>query len=342
MSEEKTTTGWQPDAHLRGLLETLVVEEQKQASSSEFARLYLPWTESVWTKMKRALLPIQGVPSYFEEVSEAKRTELIRELEELPAAIAKKRAQREQVFARKRLKLSHVMAITQAVKEAQVEKGVERCIVFVAPTGGGKTELKDALLAEFGAARALEATRGWRERGSYKQVMRGLAAAVEMRGLQRASATNIESAFEERRKGYDWPVIIDEAEFMGNDALFAVRFLCNKTRLVPVLLVTPEGHADWEQHFNAAYRHIARRCHAQVEVRDIPAEDAEQFFDANAFGNATEALELIRSKAAEFGHFSLINRVAKRLHGRKRASKAEVEAALKSAKAAMLRDGGGK
>lgn len=341
MSEETTTMGWQPDAHLRGLLETLVEEEQKQKSASEFARLYLPWTESVWVKLKRALQPDRELPSYFEEVSEAKRIELIHELEELPAAIARKRAQREQVFSRKRLKLSHVMAITQAVKEAQVEKGVERCIVFVAPTGGGKTELKDALLAEFTTARALEATRGWRERGSYKQVMRGLAAALEMRGLQRASATAIEAAFEERRKGYDWPVIIDEAEFMGNDALFAVRFLCNKTRLVPVLLVTPEGHADWEQHFNAAYRHIARRCHAQVEVRDIPAADAEQFFEANAFGNATEALELIRSKAAEFGHFSLVNRVAKRLHGRKRATKSEVESALKSAKAAMLRDGGG-
>lgn len=328
---------WQPDAQLRELLTELIGEETKEGSAGAFARRYLPWTETVWSKMKLALDPERAGPSYFEQVALKKRAELVKVLGELPTEIALKRQQRAALPQFRRHELSHVKAAIQAIREAKEVKGPERVVIFVAPTGGGKTEVKNAVLTTFPEACSLEATRSWREPHCYTSVLRDVAGAVDLRGLRASTSLTIEQTFQRQRSGHPWPVLIDEAEFMGNDALFAVRFLCNKTALVPVLLTTPEGHEDWNDHFSAAYNHVARRCHARVEVSVIKADDVEMFFPEGTFDQPQGPLEAIAAAASSFGHFSLVNRVATRLHGQRRVPKSEVDKAIKLAQTAMVR-----
>jgi len=330
---------WQPDAQLRSLLEALVREEEAEGGAGKFARNYLPWTETVWSKMRLALNSQRESKSYFEQVSDATRDEAIADLRAIPKQILEKRAERAGRYQSRLLELSYVIALKQAIKEAQDKPNEERVVMVVAPTGGGKTWMKKAMQEAFKTACDVQATQTWRAPGSSTLIMREIARAVDLRGHQGSSGPVIEAALERDRGLYAWPVFFDEAEFLGNAGLFAVRFLCNKTKLVPVLLTTPEGLMDWQTHFKAAYRHVARRTHDWIRVDVIKQEDVAPFFADNAFARAELGLQAVATAASHFGHFSLVRRVAERMHLKKGFTKAQLDDAIAKAQGAMTNGG---
>ena len=346
MNTQINDTRWQPTPELKAILNGLLAEQAQEKSEADFVRKFLPFGASQWSQITGVLRPArlnekgELVLSYFDKVQGEKREELIAQLAAVLEEIPRQRSISARVKEIKIFKTTKLRAIEQAVREANEKFGPERLVVGLAPTGGGKTIICNYLAEHFNA-RFVEVRDVWRESKTGLIPLLDICRAVGYRP-KKINAINIATVqdglikFCEERKIV---LCFDEGEHFGKAALNLLKLLLNKTRIVPVIFCVTSEYELWLDYWPNEAAQIARRCHAIIELSNVEPADAKLFFPADAF-EKPEQLEFLCRAASQFGHFSLVARVAARLEGITRADHAEVDKAITSAKKQMLRNAG--
>lgn len=339
-------TRWQPNKDQRAVLEALKAEADLEKTQSEFVKKF--WTIGTPSLYAQIIGVLDGprlndkrelVLSYFDKVSDARRTELFAEIEMLLEEIPRQRAAALRIREIKIHKTTKLRAVETAVRECGEKFGPERLVVVLAPTGGGKTIIANYLADKFNA-RFVEVRDVWRDSKSGFVPLLDICRAVGLR-VKKKSACNIAAIQDDLIKVCsDRKIVLcfDEGEHFGRAALNLLKLLLNKTRIVPVIFCVTGEFENWPDYWENEAAQIARRTHAMVELSVIEAADAAQFFPEKQFEKPKEALELLTKAASEFGHFSLINRVAGKLEGLECALLEDVKNALAAARRQMQRE----
>lgn len=324
---------WKLNAADREVLELLIVEEKKEESATAFAKIFLPFGPEKWSKIKNVL---DGKPSYFDVVTdpESVMAELRETLDDVPV----KRANVERLNSDGIVDIAKFRAVNVAITECLNKKSPERLIKYLAPSGGGKTQLCTWLMRKPKVkARVVEAREAWKR--SYYIFLSDVAKALGVRLKGENVPSRMEDLIIKFCSQQNIVLVIDEGEFFGASALNGIKLLLNKTRLVIVICAIAEAHDKWNRYFAMESDQIARRTHAIVELTSLDPKDAAMFFPANQFKDPDKATGYIATEASKFGHYSLIARTAQNLRGVERVGKDEVEKAVESARRQMKRDG---
>ena len=332
--DPKPAAKWQPNAEQAALLRALLEEQTKEKSASEFTRKFLPFSPERWSKIT-AVLDEERPRSYFDDVQD--RDAVFSELEMALREIRIDRARPESLG--QRYELTHFRAVAQAVRECRSGTGRNRIIKYLAPTGGGKTELCRFLVNEFGAS-MVETREAWRR--SYFTVLEDICRALKVRLNGESRPATIEAKLIEALSDKKRILCLDEAEFFGASALNGLKLLINKTRVTIVLCAIPAAHDRWNRHFPVEADQIATRTHGIYELGAVDVKDAGLFFAANQFADREASLKLLAQEASVIGHYSFLQRVADCLKGDTRAEEPAVRKAITKARKQMVREGGAK
>ena len=317
----------------RKLLEDLQAEQMKEKSIVAFVKKFLPFGRAKWDTIMNAL-DDSAASSYFDMVAD--REKQFAELEQILDRILNRRAAAMRLDDSAMARLSKFIAVNQAVTECLEEKGPERLIKYLAPTGGGKTWLGQFLNDEQSSVYVIECREAWRR--SYFTFLSDICAAMKVNIDGETRPAVIEDTLIEALK--DKPVILyfDEGEFFGRESLNGMKLLLNKTRIVPVIAAISEAHDKWNRYCRMEADQISRRTYSVVQLTQVDPRDCRLFFKTNQFADFNAEINFIAAEASKFGHYSLIRRVARKLSDLTHVDRDEVEKAIKSARVAMRRE----
>lgn len=180
-------------------------------------------------------------------------------------------AQRERGQIGRTLELTHVETLYDAVKTAQAEPR-DRLVVFLAPTGGGKTTAAHAILERHGGnAVIVEATECWRT--SYLAATLAITKACGLADT-RPSARAAETVLLDHLSTKNPILIVDESHYFGPTTINLIKAIINRTQTVVVLLAIP---ALWHRLKRAAWEEaeqIRSRTTDTIELRALPESEA--------------------------------------------------------------------
>ena len=207
--------------------------------------------------------------------------------------------------------LPHIKAAVAAVRGCFSEDQ-NRLVVYLSPSGGGKTTLARKLSDTYpGAAVTIEATESWRN--SY---FNSLEAVAEALGLKKVNQTRgLECSVIEHLRATTRVIVVDEAHYCGVEALNMLKMLLNKTGARIVVCAIPEL---WQRMEKSAYQEVLqlrRRTAAKIIVIEVSRADARAFLNAripdfSSIGTAEkDAIALVVTAANRFGLFDTLQRI---------------------------------
>lgn len=341
MSEENKK--WQPTPELRGIILGLLEEESKEKSRTIFVNKYLPIGLSLWSQIADVVDDAKKV-SYFDKVSEARRESLIEELRNMLDEIPLQRAAAARIAETSLMVTSKIRALAASVRECKAKSGPERLTKFLAPTGGGKTMGCNYLQREM-KARLVQVNESWRhcpnEYIPLCDVCRAAGMSVEKirnPAFVIEEINRLKKAFIRFAAERNILLCFDEGEHFGRSALNLLKYLLNETRIVPSIFAVTSEHDKWVTWFPNEAGQIARRTHAIIEISTVETKDVDLFFPDNQFHKREDALRMICNQASEFGHYSLVHRIAAKLEGVTRADADDVDKAIYRARLQMERN----
>jgi len=208
--------------------------------------------------------------------------------------------------------LTPIRAAITAVKSCY-DVDQNRLVVFLAPSGGGKTTLSRKLREVYsGAAVVVEATETWRS--SYFNALIAVAKAI---GLTEKfnNPNKAEAAVLDHLSISQRILIVDEGHYCGPAALNLLKVILNRTKTRIVLCSIPEL---WNRLEKKAYEEVLqlrRRTHAKIVVPEISRADARQFLSTRLAGYAglgdteRDAVALAVASANRFGLYDTLARI---------------------------------
>lgn len=312
----------------------LVAHQARLAESdAAFTRRYLDISSSTWSLIKSG--------KYADMVQDIEPTLL-----KCAASLAILDDEAERLTLRsdstKILRFVHVQAALNAVTGC-LGQPQNRLVVFLAPTGGGKTTLTRALTEKYKANHVhAEATEAWRK--SYFAAGVNLCRAIGYTEQYPVTqgATKVEADLQNFFSVQGRILSIDEGHYCGPAALNLIKFILNRTTARVVLLAIPEL---WERMEKAAYKEVEqlrRRTAAKIVLKQIKLNEARQFLQERLPGFDTlngereEITKLCCEAANTFGLWDTLDRICTefvRESAGQPASMELVKAALKRAEA---------
>lgn len=325
---------WMPNDAQYKVLEKLKHLRDEHKSAVAFCQAYLPFGASKLSRILDALEPTAR-QSYFDmiknpEVLIASLERVVSNIESMPASA------RPKTNGVHRLK--KVRAVIQAVRDCWEINKPRRLIKYLAPTGGGKSMLCDALVEEF-HAKVVEVTEDWRKKRSV--ILKAICIGVGCRIENENDPAQIEEDLVRFANERKIVLVLDECESFGRIAINTVKLLLNKSKMIIVICSIRRAHDRWNMYYSHEADQLARRTKCIVELRDLDPEDVAMFFQKGTFSDARTSLEIIALKGSLFGHFELVQSVADRLDGKSNVPIEEVTKAIRGAaiemgKAAIL------
>jgi hypothetical protein len=199
-------------------------------------------------------------------------------------------------------------ALNAAAMEEQ--KNQERGVVFLAPTGGGKSTLARHLKSKIGRAHIISAAGSWRT--SYFAVLSSILVTLGQKVP--VSARLAEASLLKHLNDNKLTLIFDEQDMFGRDALNLIRQLLNETRASVVMLMVPETWDRLVRHGGEYASQLCRRCSTVVKAPPLAQKDAMAFLKESLPDTPLEALKeaakVLVSAANKFGGFSLLDNAA--------------------------------
>jgi type II secretory pathway predicted ATPase ExeA len=292
--------------------ETLQRNDPK-LTDAECVRKFLPFHSSVWSKLRSD----SYAGSLDAKISQCRQA--LRDMEEYLA-------NSHRVTAGKKFHwLTNFQAVLDAITIAKTVANENRLIVFLAPTGGGKSELCRQLAAAKSAS-IVEARESWRD--SYYASCADVCTEIGVRG-KATSKREAELKLLGALKTRDHLLALDEgATSFGNHTANMVKLILNQTRTIVLLCGTPELVARMMR--TAEGMQLMRRCLATIHGERLTAKEAKAFLPYRV---ADGGLDLVVRAANEFGMFDLVSRVAEYLGGEHQdgdgVEKSEIETAVR-------------
>ena len=262
---------------------------QGSLSDNKFARKWLGISGTVWSRIQSGTYNAKDWSTSLEKILTG-----LQRLEDHLAA-SQQRGDAELIT------LASTTAGLDAVAVAQGEPR-DRLVMFLAPTGGGKSSFFKQLREEYSVHVAIaEASEPWR--GSYMTAIRGLAKAIGMDTLSRTVGAAERELLDKLRQS---PKIIgiDEAHYFGPGTINLVKAILNQSASTVVLGAIP---FLWDKIKSAAWQEAAQlrnRTCSTVRIEEIPVSDMERFCRnrlPHFTGNVNKAAAAIRQEANRFG-----------------------------------------
>jgi hypothetical protein len=314
-----TKTPLTPD-QAETIAEMVRLQEESGKNDAAFARDHLSYSATYLTRIKSGEL--WGMIADHDRVISQLKTD-IHEI------------QRQKAFAarrgdRKFYKLDDFEAIYIAISECRL-KGLDdpdRCVVYLAPTGGGKTTLCNEL-SRRSRAIVVEARQAWR--GSYWGCCQDIADTIRMSTHGLSGTQALEKGIVGRLSGQRRILAIDEGEFFGPAAINLIKLILNQTPTVVVLCAIPEAYDRWTRRAWHEASQLQRRTHAVVRLESIREKEAKLWLkECELNGCLDDAAKLAMNAANEFGAYDLLSRLAIELRREKTTNLVDVRKVIKN------------
>lgn len=264
--------------------------EGKEVSDAEFARRFLTFSSTTWSKLCTGTYPGGKWGAIIEKMSAS--VDAIEAQMPLLAERAK--------YSRSFVKTALAKAAFAAVNKARTDGGDRRVVVVLAPTGHGKSALAEYFRGK--GAIAVEGRQAWR--ASYKSFCLDVAAAA---GRKVAPSTNEGRAEAEmisvlgNRSGI---LFIDEANTMSGPCANAIKYIVNRTPYTVVIAAIPQM---WDKFLAGARDEVLQlvnRCQPVIRSSRVAVKDVEAFLTRQ--GLPTDWAESLAKEANIFGGFRTV------------------------------------
>lgn len=303
-----------------------LVEHQERLEDSDavFARRYIGVSAASWSLIRGGTYMAKDPTAMLDRCEAALQT-LNDQAEQTGVAGEKAKI----------IDLSHVRAALNAVKGCY-DEAQNRLVVFLAPSGGGKTTLTRKLKETYlGGAVCGEATETWRT--SYFNA--GVAIA-EWLGIteQFTNPRTVEAAILDKLTITPRILAIDEGHYCGPQALNLLKLILNRTSSRVVLLAIPELWARMEGTAYEEVKQLRRRTYAKIVVPEVTIDACRKFLNARMQGYAgvngdeKQVVAAVCEAANKFGLFDTLDRICSEVRkeaGKRDASFDLVKAAIK-------------
>lgn len=207
--------------------------------------------------------------------------------------------------------LPHIKAAVAAVRGCFSEDQ-NRLVVYLSPSGGGKTTLARKLSDTYpGAAVIVEATETWRS--SYFNALASVGEALGLEKLGHPRA--LEAVIIEHLSRSSRVIIIDEGHYCGPQSLNMLKAILNKTSARVVLCAIPQLWSRMEESAYEEVLQLRRRTAAKIIVPEVSRADARAFMNARIPDFASigahekDAIALVVTAANRFGLFDTLQRI---------------------------------
>ena len=187
-----------------------------------------------------------------------------------------------------------------------------RLVVYLAPTGGGKTALARNLKIQHDGL-LVEGRESWRR--SYMAALCDIAAVAGVRELETLMTRGehaIETALLERLNKQRQVLLIDEGEYFGPRTINLCKFMLNQTPTVVVIFAIPQLYDWWQRTAWEQAAQLNRRAEAIVHAGPVTADDVRVFLlgEKITLGSDSRAAAAELATAANsFGHYDTLLRV---------------------------------
>ncbi len=299
-------------------------------SDTVFARRHLGIAPATWSLLMSGTYPVQDPTPMLDRCADA--LQVLTDAAEHAETAADKD---ERIVG-----LTHVRAAIAAIKGCH-KSAQNRLVLFLAPSGGGKTTLNRKLRDTYRSQLvSVEATETWR--GSYFNAAADVAEAL---GITE-TFTNpraVEAAVFDELNQSPRIVYIDEGHYCGPQALNFLKAILNKTPARVVLASIPQLWARLEEKAFEEAKQLRRRTHAKIVVASVEASDCRAFIEVKLPGysglkkdDEVAVVAAMASAANKFGLYDTLERICKEveLEAKGRPATVElVEAAIKRVEA---------
>ena len=208
---------------------------------------------------------------------------------------------------------STVKGVLAGIRNASADDR-NRLVIYLAPTGGGKTKLANLLLENYTSRAVLvEASEPWRE--SYLAAILALCAALGMREVK-ASTREAEASLLEELRQHPKHIIIDEAHYFGQRTLNLVKLILNKTDSVVILLAIPLLWDRVQRAAGSEVEQLRTRTAASIRADRLSSRDLVDFLvdrlpTIGSLGDGSAAaLSAIQDSCNSFGLWDTAERIA--------------------------------
>ena len=276
------------------LVEDLVKQQKSLGlGNEEFARRHLSYSSTVWSRV------ISG--EYWGMVDDPDRviSTLQSNLRDIETARIQEARYGNQDFVPHR----DAKDVLEAVKQCKAKplSNANRLICYLAPTGGGKSQLCGRLIATE-KAWVVEARVSWLR--SYWCCLRDIARACGVNPEGYHSAEALENELIRRLNSRRQVLAIDEGEFFCAATLNLIKLLLNKSSVVIVLCVIPEKFDKWFTNNWHEAQQLRRRTHDLIRL--APCDQATARLFMKGVVNDEAELNCVAAFARDFGSFTTL------------------------------------
>lgn len=302
-------------------------ERGSPVSDEEFTAKHLrAYSAGAWSKLRRNEYEAQTIAPVFAKLGACLKN--LRRMMRL-----KKRATQGTEFQR----LPVHEAVFEAVTQCLSRSDERRIVVYVAPTGGGKSRLIEELrLAhELSLVRANET---WRK--SYYYALCGVCRGLSTNLDEYKTPSNTLVAREQMLGAMNGLglVAIDEGNYFGTHSLNLVKDMVNDTAWTVLLCTTPQGWKD-AQRYAHEFGQLRRRIFSVYEYEPLSADEVGRWLTPLNLGAIhQQACVAVSDAAREFGAIDMVNRVAEKIAdstGTGHPSMGDIESAITLVKAEL-------
>jgi len=280
-----------------------VIEEVKTAQAAtglgddKFSKRHLTFSGSAWNRIKRG--------EYFDMVQKAQpvidalRTDMGRYKIEVGLE--------ERFNNVEPVQTEDSEVVKKMVEECKAKPLADPCrlVVFLAPTGGGKTFLCLSVRKSHKAI-MIEAREAWKR--SYYYCVRDICVAARVNVVDTNSPSTLEQRLLEKLAETPTLLAIDEAEFFGPQALNLVKLILNKTKTVILLCVIPIAYEKWNRMSSHEASQVRRRTHMVIRANTVDEDVVEKYLDGFEIAERPKVINEIRTAAESFGHYGSVRR----------------------------------
>lgn len=280
-------------------------QETSGLGDNKFGRRYIGCSGSKWNRIKSR--------EYFQLIQSPAK-----EIESLKARLGAYNAESALLSRfddRPLVETLPVKMLRKAIADCEVKPIADpvRCIIFLAPTGGGKTFVSMHLRNEDSARTFLvEARECWKR--SYFHCIRDICVAAGIDVHDTSSPSEMEQRLIARFSEERYRLVIDEGEYFGPQALNLIKLLLNKTLTVIVIACIPTAYEKWNRSSSHEAGQIRRRTHYVVRAEEVDCDVVEKLLENSQLnGEKRDAAARITRAANKFGGYDIARRICTRV-----------------------------
>ena len=238
--------------------------EGKDLSDNEFARRYLPYSATVWSKVKSGTYN-----GNLETIATKSRSAI----EAIEAQIPQIEAGAK--YSKEFLPTQLAKAVFAAVSRAKAGIDDRRIVVVLAPTGFGKSSIAKYLKTK--GAICVEGRQTWKS--SYKAFCLDVAQALG-RKIGAMNQERVEAQMFQALGAKDGTLFIDEANTMSAASANAIKSIVNRTGYTVVLAAIPQMWDKFLEGNRDEVLQLVNRCQPIIRAKTVTEADVRLFMEA--------------------------------------------------------------